>query len=276
MVTTPVQKPSLYAGQMLLLAFGFLTICASGSANAALIYDLTADWSNSGLPMAGVWDLRNTDGSLAAVSQIEELPYPVSQRGYQSEYGHWWFKSDFDGSAVGDAFSTGDVIASAPARNHHYSVWTSDSNAVVDVHATLWDVHGGDVPFDHTSAALMLNEELQDSLARGFVTHLNGRDNPLSLGATGVRVSKGDEIALLVQGETYHDPDFGPVAPLGITYTISSRSVPEPGALLLLLVGIAGASIRSRIAQMHPIRPSPANAPVADIHPGGDTLRMAH
>ncbi len=217
---------------LLLINFALFT----GKAYAVVINDLTSDWTDGGLPIAGVWDLREGASSLNAVPHIVGVDtFPGVQPAYQGNNFPVWFKSTFDGSAFSNPanidWQVGDVIMHTDNGGaNSAAVWTSTFDGTIDINGSLWNPRNF-----NRSQNYSVTVNGGPAILSGTVTDLTDRNNREIFGAVGINVNVGDEIALNLIRNTTDDY-------LGVTFTISSDlivDVTEPSTILLLLGLIA-------------------------------------
>lgn len=238
---------------MLLAALTALGVAAP--ANAGLIADLNADWSDANNPNAvsfGAWSYREGSNLLPHVADWTPLGASSTQPAWApgTSSGNFLpaiFKAttnEFDwliGDIVIHTTDTGNGAANGPAN----VLWTSDFNGTVDLSGSTWLARNTVGRTNDWS--IFLNNTL---LSTGAVSGSRASQFSFSGGSgglaalTGVAVSFGDTIRL----EFTRTSTSGDFVGANFTVTEASRTVvPEPGTLLLGCLGIGGiAALRRR------------------------------
>ncbi len=231
-----------------LVALPLATALAPAPAQAST-FDLQADWSDLVNPN-GVWSYRRGGAAFAAA-----VP---SWSGFGTAWadngsGGFGFtpmllKYDGVGSEAIDAL-VDDIVGHTNTHDSNAGAgelsvrFTSPWATVATVSGSLWDVHTSQNR-DQTWTLLANNVVLASGVIAGDGS--NGRAAPDSFSFSGIALAAGQTVELLVTRSDGHNGGL-----FGMSLTVAAP-VPEPAALPLLALGLAGTLLAARRARRTP------------------------
>jgi hypothetical protein len=208
---------------VLAVAVGAQLVAATAA--MATTWDLRADWSNTSNPN-GPWEFLQGVGALPAQSDVAGFGPGFAPGVVAGNFLPFWVQASGDDATTG--YLTGDILVHSvdpfngnPALGETSVSWTSPISGVIDVAGELWYAHNPQVRSNDFE--LRLNSTL---IASGIVGSTSGYDraNPLAFGATGLTVSQGDVVSLILRS----GQAAGAINGVNLTIT------PEPESLALL------------------------------------------
>lgn len=228
---------------------------------ATIVYDLSADWSNSVNPGAnGVWSYNDGSGAITP-HQASYTPLAPNQSAWAwaaSGPGHVasWFKTvnDYNASTGGAVeYGVGDIGVHTwdPGNGANTGgpanvTWTAASDASIDIEGSVWHAHNTG---DHRAAvwSIWVNGA---SISTGFVhrddgtTGISPFDFASGSGGAGILeniiVQTGDVVELRLDTNATFGSGSGSFLGVNLTVTATETEVAEPGALLTLAAGLIG------------------------------------
>lgn len=235
-----------------LLFLGLLT----STSQAAIVYDLTADFSNASNPN-GVWSflqgntlLTHSATPIDGVNSLH-LAFTNGAWGTAAGYaGDLVFKATGNSTLVSNYtandFVAGDVLVDTgnPGTNDTLFIrWTAPQAGTITYSGSAWYAHSS----VNRSNDYAVNFNGGSSLNSGSVANANNRSNPLNFASSSsIAVSAGDVLALrffLTPGQT-----FGTLSGTNLTVTLepTPSGVPEPSTLALTGGALLLAALRLR------------------------------
>lgn len=224
-------------------------VSTAAIANAGLVADVNADWSDTSNPNAvsfGSWSYRQGSSLLPHVPDWTPLgasPQPAWAPGTAS--GNF-LPAIFKATSAQADWLAGDIVvhttdaANGGANGPANILWTSPFAGTVDVSGAVWSARDIDRGNDWF---VYLNNTL---LSSGSVTSASSRASPIDLATgsggasalTNISVLAGDTIRLELVRTTVPG-DF-----VGLNFTVTDvtdvSAVPEPCSLILSGLGVGG------------------------------------
>lgn len=223
-----------------------VTALCCTAAQAATVYDLSSDFSNTSNPN-GVWSFTQGSTALAHyASSTANALNPALADGYWGTGNNLNVntpevaKVTVNGSTIVDYsdadFVTGDVIlhSANPGTGAPLFInWTAPTAGTINVSGLTWYAHS---PVSRSNDVLVTLGS--DTLASDVVsssTH-KGKSNAFSYSFSGLAVSAGT--VLSIRYTPTAGQEFGSIAGLSETVTFTASPVPESSTWALMVAGL--------------------------------------
>lgn len=214
---------------------------------AAIVYDLESDFSHS-LNPNGVWSFVQGSSALPLQSQPTD-GNPLNGAAANGYFGvsnnfstaPFIFETSQDGASTSpytdNDFLAGDIVAHSanPGGSNLFIEWTAPVAGTITYSGDVWYAHS---PVTRSND-YFLTLDGGSNLAAGSVSSGNGmnRADPSTFASSGsIAVSAGDVLALELAPTA--GQDFGSLAGVNLTVTLTASAAPEPGTYLLFGAGL--------------------------------------